>query len=55
VSVRSCVAVCGVGAVVSMALTVKVELPLARGVPEMVPAALSERPAGRVPDARDHV
>ena len=52
--VSSWVAVCGVGAVLSVALTVKVELPLARGVPEIVPAALSESPVGSVPEARDH-
>jgi hypothetical protein len=34
---------------------VKVELPLAVGVPEITPALERVSPAGRFPDATDHV
>jgi hypothetical protein len=35
--------------------TVKVAVPLAVGVPEMLPEGDSVRPAGRLPEASDHV
>jgi hypothetical protein len=39
----------------SVTETVNVELPLAVGVPEITPALDSVSPAGRLPDAMDHV
>jgi hypothetical protein len=48
---NDCVAVCGVGAVESVTLTVKLNVPAVVGVPEIVPlAAASVRPAGNVPE-----
>jgi hypothetical protein len=52
---RDCVAVCGVGWVVSAVWTVKVKLPAELGVPLIFPFARSVRPEGRVPEARVHV
>ena len=53
--VNDWVVVWAVGAVLSVALTVKVELPPATGVPEIVPAALRLRPVGSEPEASAHV
>ena len=39
----------------SLTATVKVAVPVAVGVPEITPAPESVRPAGRLPDAIDHV
>jgi len=39
----------------SVTFTVKLEVALAVAVPESTPAALSVRPVGNVPEARDHV
>ena len=52
---RGCVAVCAVGAVLSVTLTEKFKVPAAVGVPEIVPAALRVRPVGSEPEASDHV
>ncbi len=38
----------------SVTFTVKLEVPAVVGVPEITPAELSVRPAGRVPDEIDH-
>jgi hypothetical protein len=35
--------------------TVKVAVPLAVGIPDITPLPESVRPAGRLPDASDHV
>jgi hypothetical protein len=37
----------------SVTLTVKWNVPVLAGLPEMVPAADNARPAGRLPDATD--
>ena len=50
VSVNDLVAVCAVGVVESVALAVKLKEPEAVGVPEMVPAEDSVRPAGNAPE-----
>jgi hypothetical protein len=47
------VAVCAEGDVLSVARKVAEKLPVAVGVPEIVPAALRVRPAGRLPEAID--
>ena len=39
----------------SLACTVKEKLPVAVGVPEIVPEAASDNPLGSEPDDRDHV
>jgi len=39
----------------SFTLTVKADVPAVVGVPAMVPAALRLNPAGRFPEAIDHV
>jgi hypothetical protein len=39
----------------SLTCTVKLAVPAAAGVPEIVPEALSERPPCRDPDVTDHV
>ena len=39
----------------SFTATVNVEVPLAVGVPEIAPALDRVKPAGRLPEARDHV
>ncbi len=50
------VAVCAVGVVESVALTVKVEEPEPVGVPEITPVdAFIANPAGREPTLIDHV
>ena len=50
------VAVCAVGAVESVALTVKALMPVVVGVPEILPvAAFSVKPAGSVPVVMVHV
>ena len=51
---RACVAVCAVGVVLSVALTVKLYVPEAVGVPEIV-LPLSVRPVGSEPAEMDHV
>jgi hypothetical protein len=38
----------------SLTCTVKLELPAVVGVPARIPAALRERPAGKVPALTDH-
>ena len=40
------------GVAVSVTLRVKLKVPCVVAVPDIVPAALSERPVGRVPEAR---
>lgn len=53
VTVKGC---CAATPLLSVAFTVKVKLPAADGVPEIVPVvAPSERPAGNVPAETDHV
>jgi hypothetical protein len=48
---NACVAVCRVGAVESVTLTAKLNVPAVVGVPEIVPlAAAIVRPAGNVPE-----
>jgi hypothetical protein len=48
---NDCVAVCAVGAVESVTLAVKLNVPAVVGVPEIVPlAAASVRPAGSAPE-----
>jgi hypothetical protein len=48
---NDCVAVCAVGTVESITLTVKLNVPAVVGVPEIVPlAATSVRPAGNAPE-----
>ncbi len=39
----------------SVTFTVKVKVPAAVGVPEITPALLKDRPAGKDPLASDHV
>ena len=48
-------AVCAVGVVESVTLTVKVEVPLPVGVPEKTPEELRLRPMGSAPELRDQV
>jgi hypothetical protein len=43
------------GVLLSVTVAVKLAVPLAVGVPEIAPACVSVRPAGRVPDVIDHV
>jgi hypothetical protein len=50
VRVNDFVAVCAVGVVESVTLAVKLKEPEAVGVPEMVPAEESVRPAGKAPE-----
>ena len=52
---RALVVDCGVGVVLSVACTVKFEVPAVVGDPEMEPLEASDSPAGREPEARDHV
>jgi hypothetical protein len=54
VSEIAAVCVCA-GELLSVTATVKFELPLAVGVPEITPAFDSVRPAGRLPEEIDHV
>jgi hypothetical protein len=49
VIVKACVAVCAVGVVESVTLAVNENEPDAVGVPEIVPAEESVKPAGRAP------
>jgi hypothetical protein len=53
--IDSCAEAVLVGDSLSATDTVKVEDPLAVGVPEMTPALDSVSPAGRLPEAIDHV
>jgi hypothetical protein len=39
----------------SLTLTVKVDVPLAVGFPEITPPELSVNPAGRLPEVIDHL
>jgi hypothetical protein len=55
VRVKTAVAVCGVGLVLSETWTVNVLEPVADGIPEMVPSDERVRPAGREPAAIDQV
>ena len=50
VMLNDCVAVCAVGEVESVTLAVKLKEPAVVGVPEIVPAAESDRPAGKAPE-----
>jgi hypothetical protein len=50
-----CVAVCALGVIESVALTVKDDVPEAVGVPEITPPADKLRPVGREPAARDQL
>ena len=43
------------GLLLSVTLTVKLEVPVPVGVPEMTPVGASVRPAGRVPETMDQV
>ena len=43
------------GVKLSATLTVKLEVPVAVGLPEMVPELLKLRPAGRLPEETDQV
>ena len=43
------------GLLLSRTFTVKLDVPLVVGTPEMAPFDASVRPAGRVPAASDHV
>jgi len=43
------------GLLLSVTLTVKLEVPLLVGVPEMTPVDASVRPAGRLPEVIDQV
>ena len=52
---RGWVALCAVGAVESVAFTVKFDVPAVVGVPERTPAVLRERPAGSEPEITVHV
>lgn len=47
-------AVCA-GDPLSLTATVKVDVPVAVGLPEILPAFESVSPAGKLPDASDHV
>ena len=47
-------AVC-VGDALSVTVTVKLDVPVFVGVPEITPVLESVKPAGRLPDAIDHV
>lgn len=51
----SCVDAVCTGDPLSLTATVKVAVPVAVGVPEILPALESVSPAGRLPDASDHV
>jgi hypothetical protein len=42
------------GELLSLTVTVKVDVPFVVGVPEMTPAAEMERPTGSCPEASDH-
>ena len=53
--IDSCCVAVAAGDSLSVTDTVKLELPLAVGVPVMTPALESDRPAGRLPEAIDHV
>jgi hypothetical protein len=54
-AIDSCTdAVCA-GDAVSLTLTLKVALPVAVGVPDITPPLESVKPAGRLPEANDHV
>jgi len=54
VMLRDLVAVCAVGAVESVTLTVKLLVPEAVGVPEIAPVdAFSVNPAGKAPALKD--
>ena len=55
VMLNACVAVCAVGAVESVTLAVKLNVPAVVGVPEIVPVVpFNVNPAGRVPVVVDH-
>jgi len=54
-TLKVCVAVAGNGSAESVTFRVTEKVPAALGVPVMTPAALSERPLGRAPEATDQV
>lgn len=51
----SCADAVPAGDALSVTATVKVEVPDAVGVPEIVPELERVNPAGRLPETRDHV
>jgi hypothetical protein len=53
--IDSCADAACAGDPLSATATVNVAVPLPVGVPEMLPAFDSVRPAGRLPEASDHV
>ena len=53
--IDSCAEAVAAGDALSATDTVKVDVPLAVGFPEITPALDSVNPAGRLPDAIDHV
>jgi hypothetical protein len=53
--IDSCTPAVCAGDPLSCTPTVNVEVPLAVGVPEITPELESANPAGRLPDAMDHV
>lgn len=53
--IDTCPEVDCVGDPLSFTVTVNADVPLAVGVPEIVPALDKVKPAGRLPEARDHV
>src|SRR5262249_36324962 len=52
---RDCVVVSALGTALSVSFSTKLDVPVAVGVPVMVPLVLSLSPAGSDPEARDHV
>lgn len=53
--IDSCAEAVCTGDPLSFTVTLNVEVPVAVGVPEITPALESARPAGRLPEAMDHV
>jgi hypothetical protein len=53
--IDSCAETVCTGDPLSVTLTVKVEVPLTVGDPEITPALDSDNPTGRLPEASDHV
>jgi len=55
VMVRFAVLVAGVGVCESVTFTVKLEVPVPVGVPEITPVVLNVKPAGKLPAVMVHV
>jgi hypothetical protein len=55
IAIDSCAEAVCAGDPLSFTSTVKVEVPLAVGAPEITPALDSDNPGGRLPEAIDHV